>query len=120
MAFRRRRTHLFATGRKGKIPKVSRLLQVEGHAVAAELVLQPGPATRRPRSSAFAPRANPVIAFSTGPPHTLWTPSQGEGRYPMEHADSRSEISIHRYSNGSACDVIVAIGDREMVVRLPD
>jgi hypothetical protein len=38
----------------------------------------------------------------------------------MGNADSRSEVSIHRYSNGSACDVIVAIGDREMVVRLPD
>jgi hypothetical protein len=38
----------------------------------------------------------------------------------MENADSRSEISIHRYRNRSACDVIVAIGDREMVVRLPD
>jgi len=38
----------------------------------------------------------------------------------MENADSWGEVSIHRYSNGSECDVIVAIRDREMVLRLPD
>ena len=42
----------------------------------------------------------------------------GEGRYSTENADSR--ISIRRHSNSSECDVIVAIRDREMVVRLPD
>lgn len=38
----------------------------------------------------------------------------------MENADNRGEISIRRHSNSSECDVIVAIHDREMVVRLPD
>jgi hypothetical protein len=38
----------------------------------------------------------------------------------MENADSPREVSIRRYSNSSECDVIVAIRDREMVVRLPD
>jgi hypothetical protein len=38
----------------------------------------------------------------------------------MENADSRGEVSIRRYGNNSECDVIVAIRDREMVVRLPD
>jgi len=44
----------------------------------------------------------------------------GEGRYSMENADSRVEVSIRRHSNSSECDVIVAIRDREMVLRLPD
>ena len=38
----------------------------------------------------------------------------------MENADNRGEVSIRRYGNGPECDVIVAIRDREMVVRLPD
>jgi hypothetical protein len=38
----------------------------------------------------------------------------------MENADSRGEVSIHQYSNRSECDVIVAMRDREMVVRLPN
>ena len=38
----------------------------------------------------------------------------------MENADNRREVSIRRYSSGSECDVIVAVHDREMVVRLPD
>ena len=29
-------------------------------------------------------------------------------------------VSIRRYSNSSECEVIVAIRQREMVVRLPD
>jgi len=44
----------------------------------------------------------------------------GEGRYSTENADSRIEVSIRRHSNSSECDVIVAIRDREMVLRLPD
>ena len=38
----------------------------------------------------------------------------------MENADSWGEVSIRRFSNSSECDVVVAIRDREMVVRLPD
>jgi hypothetical protein len=38
----------------------------------------------------------------------------------MENVDNRGEVSIRRYSNVSECDVIVAVHDREMVVRLPD
>jgi hypothetical protein len=38
----------------------------------------------------------------------------------MENADNWEGVSIRRYSNGSECDVIVAVHDREMVVRLPD
>lgn len=38
----------------------------------------------------------------------------------MENANSRGEVSIRRYDNNSECDVIVAIRDRELVVRLPN
>ena len=38
----------------------------------------------------------------------------------MENADSWGEVSIRRFSNGSECDVIVAIRNHEMVLRLPD
>ena len=38
----------------------------------------------------------------------------------MENPNSRGEISIHRHSDSSECDVIVAIRDRELVVRLPN
>jgi hypothetical protein len=38
----------------------------------------------------------------------------------MENVDNRGEVSIRRYSNVTECDVIVAVRDREMVVRLPD
>ena len=37
----------------------------------------------------------------------------------METVD-RGDVSIRRYSNSSECDVIVAVRDREMVVRLPN
>jgi len=52
--------------------------------------------------------------------HALLTPSQGEGRYLMENVDNWGKVSIRRYSSSAECDVIVAIRDREMVVRLPD
>jgi hypothetical protein len=38
----------------------------------------------------------------------------------MEKADHWGEISIRQHSNSPECDVIVAIRDREMIVRLPD
>ena len=38
----------------------------------------------------------------------------------MENADRLGDISIRRYSSSPECDVIVAIRDREMVVRLPN
>jgi hypothetical protein len=38
----------------------------------------------------------------------------------MENVDSPKGVSIHRHSNSSECDVIVALRHREMVVRLPD
>jgi hypothetical protein len=38
----------------------------------------------------------------------------------MENAYVRGEVLIRRYSNSPECDVIVAIRDREMVVRVPD
>ena len=54
------------------------------------------------------------------PNYTQNTAIGGEGRYSTENADRRVEVSIRRHSNSSECDVIVAIRDREMVVRLPD
>jgi hypothetical protein len=38
----------------------------------------------------------------------------------MENADSGKRISIRRYNNSLECDVIVALRDREMVLRMPD
>jgi hypothetical protein len=32
----------------------------------------------------------------------------------------RGEVWIRRYSDGPKCDVIVAIGENEMVLQLPD
>ena len=38
----------------------------------------------------------------------------------VEKADSFGGVSIRQYANSSECDVIVAVRDREMVVRLPN
>jgi hypothetical protein len=38
----------------------------------------------------------------------------------MEKLERWEEVRIRRHIDGSECDVIVAIGDREMVVQLPD
>jgi hypothetical protein len=38
----------------------------------------------------------------------------------MENADSGKRISIRRYNDSLECDVIVALRDREMVLRMPD
>src|SRR5258708_5541714 len=73
-----------------------------------------------------SPKQNALIPPSPAPnAGTLRNSTQniaigGEGRYSTENADSRVEISIRRHSNSSECDVIVAIRDREMVLRLPD
>jgi hypothetical protein len=73
-----------------------------------------------------SPKQNALIPPSPAPnAGTLRNSTQntaigGEGRYSMENADSRVEVSIRRHSNSSECDVIVAIRDREMVLRLPD
>jgi hypothetical protein len=39
---------------------------------------------------------------------------------PMEKPARRGEVWIRQYSDGSKCDVIVSIGDDEMVLQLPD
>jgi hypothetical protein len=73
-----------------------------------------------------SPKQNALIPPSPAPnAGTLRNSTQntaiGEaGRYSTENADSRVEVSIRRHSNSSECDVIVAIRDREMVLRLPD
>jgi hypothetical protein len=41
-------------------------------------------------------------------------------RYSKKKADRRVKVSIVRNSNSSECDVVVAIRDRKVVVRLPD
>lgn len=38
----------------------------------------------------------------------------------MEKADVPGSVSIRRYSDSSECDVVIAIRDREMIVRLPN
>ena len=38
----------------------------------------------------------------------------------MVKPERRGEVWIRRYPDGNKCDVIVAIGDHEMVVQLPD
>ena len=38
----------------------------------------------------------------------------------MGKPERRGEVWIRRYPDGNKCDVIVAIGDHEMVVQLPD
>jgi hypothetical protein len=38
----------------------------------------------------------------------------------MGRPERRGEVSIRRSPDGRKCDVIVAIGDHEMVVQLPD
>ena len=37
-----------------------------------------------------------------------------------ERLERWGEVRIRRHIDGSECDVIVAIGDREMVVQLPN
>lgn len=38
----------------------------------------------------------------------------------MGKPERREEVWIHQYPDGKNCDVIVVIGQHEMVVRLPD
>jgi hypothetical protein len=38
----------------------------------------------------------------------------------MEKDNGLGRVSIRQYENSSECDVIVAVRDREMVVRLPN
>jgi hypothetical protein len=72
-----------------------------------------------PQQSALIPPSS-TPKTGTLPDSTQNTALGGEARYSTENADSRVEVSIRRRSNSSECDVIVAIRDREMVVRLPD
>jgi hypothetical protein len=72
-----------------------------------------------PKQNALMP-PSPTPNVGTLRNSTQNTAIGGEGRYSTENADSRVEVSIRRHSNSSECDVIVAVGDREMVLRLPD
>jgi hypothetical protein len=68
-----------------------------------------------------SPKQNALIPPSPAPnAGTLRNSTQNTASYSTENADSRVEVSIRRHSNSSECDVIVAIRDREMVLRLPD
>jgi hypothetical protein len=64
------------------------------------------------------PRPTPNAGIP--PSVTQNTAIVGEVRYSKKNADRRVKVSIIRNSNSSECDVIVAVRDRKVVVRLPD
>jgi hypothetical protein len=63
---------------------------------------------------------NPTSNAGIPPSVTQNTGIVGESRYSKKKADRRVKVSIIRNSNSSECDVIVAIRDRKVVLRLPD
>jgi hypothetical protein len=78
------------------------------------------------KPTALIPSSPKLIALiPPSPTPNAGVPTQstaivGEGRYSKKKADRRVKVSIIRNSNSSECDVIVAIRDRKVVVRLPD
>jgi len=101
---------------------VARAFLLSGPKQSALIPPSPTPYAGIPPSTTQSARIPPSATQNarSQPNYTQNTAIGGEGRYSTENADRRVEVSIRRHSNSSECDVIVAIRDREMVVRLPD